>query len=112
MGIPYNKFLPVTTVKKAEEIIKDVQNLTGQKPSVKLFGYGQSGTDIGKAGGGFSVNRSLGSKDDMRNLTRFCKDNDIELFTDFDLVRFNRSGGGVAPTDKAVTVNGQTRKLL
>ena len=44
----------------------------------------------------------------MRNLTRFCKDNDIELFTDFDLVRFNRSGGGVALTDKAVTVNGQT----
>ena len=108
LGIPYNKFLPVTTVKKAEEIIKDVQNLTGQKPSVKLFGYGQSGTDIGKTGGGFSVNRSLGSKDDMRNLTRFCKDNDIELFTDFDLVRFNRSGGGVALTDKAVTVNGQT----
>lgn len=109
LGIPHNKFLPVTTVKKAGEIINELYELTGQKMSVKLYGYGQSGIDAGKPGGGFSLNSSLGNSTEMKKLAQLCKEKDIELFNDFDIVRFNKSGNGVSTvSDKTITVNGQT----
>ena len=109
LGIPRNDFLPVTTVKNAEKITEELYELTGQPFSVKLTGYGKSGIDIGKAGGGFSLNSELGSTSELKALSEYCKTNGIGLFMDFDLVRFNKSGSGIGTlSGKAVTVNGQT----
>lgn len=111
LGIPYNDLLPTTTVKQAKEILEGVVSSTGQKPVVNLVGFGTSGLDTGKIGGGFSLNSKIGSADELADLTQYAKQNDVPLYMDFDLIQFSKSSSGFSSLfDTAKTPTLRTAK--
>lgn len=107
LGIPYNRFVTMTTLDQAQRITEEIHRDTGIKPTVRLTGFGNSGLDIGEIAGGYRVHSKLGGNKGLQSLANYCTEAGIPLFVDFDLIRFNRSGNGVsAVSDKALGFNG------
>lgn len=104
VGFPFKKLEIATTVSEAEDIVSDLTESTGIKPTVQLKGFGQTGIDVGKIGGAFKLNSKLGSWKDVKSLNDLC-----DVFFDFDLVCFNSSGKGFKTiSDSAKAENGGT----
>lgn len=93
LGVPYSAIKAVTTLENAKSVIDKVSSETGAGISVQLFGFGESGTDIGALGGNFKLLKSLGSKDELKNLSEYCKSKNISLYMDFDLLQYSKSSG-------------------
>ena len=109
LGVPYETLIPLTTLAQAETIILELYEETGAAPAVSLDGFGESGLNIGKIAGGYTVHNKLGSVKIMNELASYCRENTIPLFFDFDTVRFSSSGDGWSKTfDTAKGANGQT----
>ncbi len=95
-GIPSGDMLVATTLEQAQEIISDVKESTGEAGiNANLIGFGQNGNDIGVIAGNYKINSKFGNKKNMLSLTDYCSSNGINLFMNFDMVRFNSDGGGV-----------------
>lgn len=93
-GVPYQSAKSMTTFQEAAAIIKELATDTKLNPAVQLKGYGGSGLDIGQVAGGFGFADVSGKKKDYSALTAYAKENNIALFTDFDLVFFKSGGNG------------------
>ena len=93
LGVPYTEVLAATTLKDAGSILKEMSAQTKMKINAKLLGFGETGIDISKYAGGFKINNNLGSVKDLSELSDYCKNNDIGLFFDFDLIRYKKGGG-------------------
>lgn len=91
LGVPYSKVFATTTISEAEKIIKELYEKTGVAPAAELLGFGKSGLDIGEIGGGFDVGTMFGNKKQLSDLSRYCKENKIALFMNFDSVQFKKS---------------------
>ena len=110
-GIPYSKVEPLTTFNDAKNIISNIKKHT-ENFDVQLVGFGDSGIDIGELGGGFSYNKELGKDKSVSELQKYCSDNSIKLYYDFDLIRFNKSGNGFSPSsDNSITSNEYPAKI-
>lgn len=108
LGIPYSDFYATTTINDATNIVTELYQVVGERMAVNLVGFTQGGVDVGKIAGGLKIDSNLGKKSDLEKFVKFCKQNGITAFMDFDLVRFNKNGSGLNTlSDKAVTVNGQ-----
>lgn len=94
LGIPRDRVVPATTFDQARKIIEDIKSSTGLTPVVRLTGYGDSGLDVGKIGGGYLPNGRLGGGKGFQRLQEYCGRNGVPLILDFDILRFGRSGGG------------------
>ncbi len=104
VGVPYKNLTAATTVKQANEIVSELTKTTGIKPVVQLKGFGQSGVDVGKIGGGFKLSSNLGSWKEIEALNKLS-----EVYFDFDLVRFDKSGSGFSTvSNSAKAENGGT----
>ena len=104
VGIPYRTLETATTLEEAKEIISDITKNTGVKPVVQLKGFGSTGLDVGKIGGGFNINKKFGSFNDVKALKDIC-----DIYFDFDILRFASSGGGFNTTShSAKAENGGT----
>lgn len=101
-GIPYQKLYAATTLTKALEIVKEVQEETDTSLSISLKGFGKSGINIGKIAGGYGIGHGLGSVSDLQVLSSYCEQKDIPFFMDFDLVHFKQSGSGVSRISDSV----------
>ena len=109
LGVPYSTLYAATTTQEVQSIIDSIQNVTGEKPNVELVGFGKSGTDISKLAGGYTVNNKLGGTKGMTALSNWCKENDIPLYFDFDLISYAKSGNGFSTMfDSAQAVNRRT----
>ncbi len=108
LGIPYETVYATTTVDQANKIITDLDK-TINDFSVKLKGFGDSGVDLGQIGGGYTVNGNIGSDSDLESLASLCSKNKIDLYFDYDLVRFNASGAGFSHSSDAVMNSGIIR---
>ncbi len=96
-GIPSDAMLTATTLKQAYNIVKDVKDRTGlNNINVNLVGFGQSGNDIGVVAGGYEIGSDFGDEKDLKKLVDYSKANGVNLYMNFDMVRFSRSGGGVS----------------
>lgn len=103
LGIPYRAMTSATTLKQAEGIVRDLMEQTQVAPVVQLKGFGASGLDTGKVGGGYTIHGKLGSYADYRVLQELC-----ESYLDVELLRFNGSGGGFSALwDTAKSSNGE-----
>ena len=109
LGIPYQSIYASTTVSQAKDIISDLcEKIEYGDFSVKLKGFGQSGIDEGKVGGGFALNKDLGSKKELKQLMEVCNHHDIDLYMDFDVIRYQSSGGGFSVSfDPAINAGEQ-----
>ncbi len=109
LGIPYDRFLTVTDFKQTKEIVNDLMEMNQSNPAVVLKGYGEYGIDVSKIAGGFKFASVLGSRKEQKYLEDFCKENNIPIYTDFDLIKFNDSGNGFNTFfDSARTANAET----
>jgi len=108
-GIPSTKLAKLTTISEAEEIAEYLSKNIEDEILIELLGFGESGIDVGKVGGGFNIAGELGSKKEIKSLSDFCKNNKIKLFMDFDILGFNKNGNGFSTSkDSAKSYDGQT----
>lgn len=105
LGIPYHTTYSATSLEQALEITKEAIAESGNIPIIKLQGYGDYGVDVGKIAGGYKISSKFGSKKDLNSLLNFAKENSVELFIDFDVLRYSRSSSGCSNSDAASTVN-------
>lgn len=109
LGLPYQETVSATTFSEAQKIIKDIKKSVDVPTDVTLVGFGETGVDIGEIAGGYGFDSSVGSKKDFSKLQEYCEKENIGLFADFDIVRFNNSGNGFSSTfDTAKTANSFT----
>ena len=106
LGIPYKSVYAATTVDQAYQMVKELNEETGANLSVLLKGFGKSGIDIGKIGGGYTLSNNLGSKSDLNQLGAYCKENNIGIYFDFDVVR-QTAMGWFSSKDTALSVDKQ-----
>ncbi|MBO5322128.1 MAG: hypothetical protein J6B22_05965 [Clostridia bacterium] len=108
VGIPYETIYPTTTLTAAENIINDIKKNLGDGFAVQLKGFGESGIDIGKIAGNYTVSDKLGSMSKLEKLFNSYKDNNIDLYFDFDIVKFNTNSSGLSKFfDSATNAGGQ-----
>ena len=108
-GVPYKRLYATTTLKDALEIVKDIKETAGNGLSVSLKGFGKTGIDIGKIAGGYGIGSSLGGVSDLKSLSKYCNQENIPLYMDFDLINYKKSGGGVSRIfDSVKGVSGKT----
>ncbi len=108
-GIPSDDMLVATTLEQAQSIISDLKEVTGESINANLIGFGQNGNDIGTIAGNYKINSKFGNKKAMTSLTDYCANNGIDLFMNFDMIRFNSNGGGVSTLlDKAKSATGDS----
>lgn len=104
LGIPVSTLKPMTTFADAEGIIAELYKSTGLKPVARLQGYGKSGVNLGQVAGGYGFSSKLGKNKDRLKLEEYCKTNEISLYTQFEPVKFSKSGAGFSYTfDSAKT---------
>ena len=108
-GIPSTKLAKLTTISEAKEIAEYLSQNIGEEILFELLGFGESGIDVGKLGGGFKIAGELGSKKEIKSLSEFCKNNKVKLFMNFDIVGFSENGNGFSTSkDSAKSYDGQT----
>lgn len=100
-GIPHKVTSVTTGFEQAQNIIADISSATKVEPSVQLLGFGDNGLDIGKIAGGYKFSSDFGGESKRKALEDYCKENGIELYTDFDVIRFNKSSNGFNTTSDA-----------
>ncbi len=112
-GIPSDAMLVATTVNQASNIIKDVKDKTGlSNINANLIGFGESGNDIGVVAGNYEIGSDFGDDDDLKKLIKYTKENGVNLFMNFDMLRFRSSGGGVSTSfGKADAASGSFTEL-
>ena len=107
IGIPYKSLYAATTVNQAYEMVKELSEATGVSLSVMLKGFGETGIDIGSIGGGYTLSSAIGSKSELDSLGTYCKENNIGVYFDFDVIR--RSASGIFSSgDAAKSIDKQT----
>lgn len=104
LGIPVKTFKNMTTFADTQEIIKKLSEDTGIKPVVRLRGYTKTGINIGEIAGGYSFSSKLGSDKERKALEKYCEENDIPLYSEFEMIKYSNSGSGFSySTDSAKT---------
>ena len=104
LGIPVKTLKTMTDYKAAEGIVKDITELTGIKPVVRLKGYTETGINLGEIAGGYSFASELGSEKQRKAFESYCKENGIPLYYEFEMIRYSESGSGFSySTDSAKT---------
>lgn len=106
LGVPYTTVYDTTNLTEANEIVSKLVSNNVNNMTVKLKGYGASGVDIGKVGGGFTINGNLGSKADAKAFAAFCAENGIDTYMDYELVKFKSSGSGFSKSNDVVMNSG------
>lgn len=98
LGVPYKDLVAATTITKAQEILSELHDKTGSKISAKLLGFGSTGIEYGSYAGGITLHKNIGSKKQLSALADYSKNNNIDLYYDFDLVRLKNASGGFSTT--------------
>ena len=105
LGIPTTKLFPLTTAAEAEKIADELSEKIGSNINLNLLGFGQSGVDAQKVAGGFKTAGKLGN---MEKLYSALDKKGINAFLDYDVIAFNKSGGGFSKKDAAVYSSGMS----
>ena len=105
LGIPTSKLFPLTTAAEAEKIANELSEKIGSNINLNLLGFGQSGVDAQKVAGGFKTAGKLGN---MEKLYSALDKKGINAFLDYDVIAFNKSGGGFSKKDAAVYSSGMS----
>lgn len=94
LGVPYKDLVAATTIEDAKSILSELSDKTNGKISAKLLGFGSSGIENGDYAGGIKIHKNVGDKKDLAALAKYSKENNIDLYYDFDLVRLKNGSSG------------------
>lgn len=105
LGIPKEKLVAMTTFAQANKIITELGGSISEKPAVLLSGFGKSGINPnGYIAGGYTFPSLFGTDKERKALESVCLEAGVPLYTDFDIIRFDKSGNGFSTiSDKAKT---------
>ncbi len=98
LGMPTTEVFATTTVKEAQQIIEDLSSSLKLPITADLFGFGESGLDVGKPAGNLKIADSIGSKNEVKTLAAKCKELGVDLYFDYDLLHFTENGQGLTIT--------------
>ncbi|MBE6810504.1 MAG: hypothetical protein E7521_05565 [Ruminococcaceae bacterium] len=94
LGVPYKTLYAATSLDQANTIISELSESVDSL-AVKFKGYGTSGVDKGKIGGGFKIGGNFGSASQLKKIAdSFGKK--VDLYMNYELVEFASSGSGFA----------------
>ncbi len=111
LGIPNTKLVAMTKYNEAEKIVSELTADNGISPIVRMMGYGDGGIKPKTVGGGKNLPSVFGTKKELAQLQKICKDSNTTLFMDFDIVRYSKSGNGFSyKADSAYTTIGSMAK--
>ncbi|MBO4468273.1 MAG: hypothetical protein J5766_03125, partial [Clostridia bacterium] len=82
LGVPKRSLKVATTFNEAKDLFSSFSKDIGEKPVTRIKGFGESGLNPGKVGGGFNFASSFGSDGDFSNLQESCKNMGKTLYTD------------------------------
>lgn len=94
VGIPVSTLKTTTTFNEAESIVSDLIDYIGVKPVIRLQGFGNSGINYGEIAGGYEFASKFGSDKKRILLEEYCKKNNIPIYTQFEMIKFSKSGSG------------------
>lgn len=98
LGVPYKDLVAATTITKAQDILEELKTKTGSKISAKLLGFGSTGIEYGSYAGGITLHKNIGSKKQFAALTDYAKNNNIDIYYDFDLIKLKKASSGFSTT--------------
>lgn len=108
LGVPYRDLFVTTSLEQAQTIVQRFLEESGVTPAVTLVGFGESGLDVGRVAGNYTLSGKFGDKKALTDLQSTCETSGVPLYMDYDIVHFSRSGGGLHTlTNAAVTTIGQ-----
>lgn len=111
VGIPYKTVSAATTIDDAKNIIEEINKNVNNKISVQLKGFGESGLDVGKIAGNYTVSKNLGSLKTLKQLFEYSRDAKVDLYFDFDIERFNKNSSGITKFSDAAVNAGEQKAL-
>ena len=94
MGVPFKRLQIATTLEDVHSISENLSQNTGVSPALLLKGFGKDGLDVGALAGGFKFSDKSGGKDKYLTLKEYCEQNNMPIFTEYDLVQFSKSANG------------------
>ena len=104
LGVPTEELVSLTTFDEASEIIEKAKKEIGINPVVKLSNFGDGGMLPTIIAGGKNFSNVYGGNKGYKSLVEYANDNNIDLFTNFDVVRYSKSGWGISTnSDSAKT---------
>ena len=105
-GVPYYTQESLTGFSDALKIIKTIRNKTAAF-DVDFIGYGKTGISNQQLCGGFKFASAVGNKNELSSVINYAKKNNINLYFDYDIVGFSKSGNGFSALNNVVqTTNG------
>lgn len=112
LGVPYQSFYKLTSIKQTQNILEAVNEKVYGNLNVILLGYTETGLDSGAILGGANISSKLGTKKDINNVFKAAKNANVNLFLDFDTVRFTEGGLGFKTKDAAVKADKKRIKVM
>lgn len=94
LGLPQKTLKTMTTFSQAKEIVESLVKETEISPIVRLQGFGTSGINYGKIAGGYKFSSKFGTNKARKTLESLCEEDNVQLFYDFDLINYAKSGKG------------------
>lgn len=111
VGIPNKTVYPATTLSNAKKIMNEIKKEVSNGFSVQLKGFGESGIDVGIIAGNYNVSEKLGSLKDLKSLFEYSKTENIDLYFDFDIERFNEGSEGISEFFDSATNAGEQKAV-
>jgi len=94
LGVPYQSFHKLTSINQASSISSETSDVLDNNLNVILYGFTETGLDAGKIAGSGKVSNKLGSKKELEDFFSLFESQNVDLFINFDMIRFNKSGFG------------------
>lgn len=107
LGVPYKTIYATTTLDQANTIISEISESVDSL-AVKFKGFGASGIDVGQIGGGFKIGDNMGTASQLKKLAE-ANGEKVELYMDYELVKYSASGSGFKYFDDAVMNSGSIK---
>lgn len=109
LGLPTTKLFPLTTMTQAQTMTEAFAETLGSDFYIDLVGFGTSGIDIGKHGGGYTVAKGMDGTDGLVRFSDAMAEMGLDWYMDFDLISFKKSANGYSTTNNGVRwMDGQT----
>ncbi len=105
LGVPYYGLNTLTTIDEASNIMKNISDSVGKNFSMSLMGFTTNGIDVGKPAGGGNISSQLGGWSDLKKLYKSASELNVNVFTNFDTVKFDASGFGCSTSDATKSVS-------